>query len=478
MLRFVDSNKAMLRKIKPKHCYRRSLNVLLGLGLLLCLPVQAADLQGVRVHEAPDHTRVVLDLSGPMGHTLFTLDNPHRVIIDLPEATLGAGFNEATAAGHQRIRRLRAARRDGGYRLVLDVTAKMRPEAFALQPAAANGHRLVVDLYGAGSVTTAAPAPPPAAAPRPKLENPAPKPPAQTAKLPEPKRDVLIAIDPGHGGNDPGALGPGKIREKDVVLAISKQLVDGLKKQRGFDAVLIRTGDYYVNLRERVRQARAKRADLFVSVHADAFHSPQASGASVYTLSESGASNEAARWLAAKENQSDLIGGAGRVTLKDKDDLLVEVLINMSTNATRSLSRRAGAAVLSELGSFAKLHRKTVEKAGFMVLKAPDVPSILVETGYISNPAEARRLASAEYQRKIAKAIARGVTRHMEQSAPPGTWLAQQESHEPTEHTIRRGETLSGLALRYGIATRRIVEANALVGDRIRIGQTLIIPAG
>lgn len=440
--------------------------------LLACGNAQAATLQGLRISESDAATRVVLDLSAPLRHKLSTLQGPHRVVLDLPDAAIGAGFSEAVAANRKRIRNLRVGRRDGGYRLVFDTVAATTPVAFAVAPKAPYGHRLVIDFRDAGkAVAAAAPSAAPAAVS--KAATPRPRP-----VQPLPHRNVVVAIDPGHGGNDPGAIGPGKVREKDVVLAISRKLAALINKEPGFEAVLIRTGDYYVNLRERVRQARAKRADLFVSIHADAFTSPKVTGASVYTLSESGASSEAARWLAAKENKSDLIGGVGKVSLRDKDDLLAEVLIDMSNHANRSLSLQAGGAVLSELGAMTDLHKAQVQKAGFMVLKAPDVPSILVETGYISNPVEARRLANARYQNKLANAVAKGVVRYLKEAPPPGTLLASNFKPAGTSYTIRRGDTLSALAARYGIATRRIREANDLRNDAIMVGQTLIIPAG
>ena len=507
MWKFAEQSGAASLLLVPLLC-------ILALGA--ALPALAGTLQGLRIAESANHTRVVLDLSAPAAFKVSTMAGPDRVIVDLPDAALGAGFSEAVAGNRQRIAKLRVARRNGGYRLVFDTPRAMTPNAFALDPvpnlgpAAPYGHRLVLDLFDApAAATVAAPKPKPQtrpqAPPQPQPQpQPQPKPQAPvTAKTTvqspakpalstaqAPRRKVLVAIDPGHGGNDPGAPGPGKIREKDVVLAISNKLAARINKQPGFKAMLVREGDYYVNLRERVRQARRKGADLFVSIHADAFTNPTVKGASVYTLSQDGASSEAARLLAAKENTSDLIGGVGRVSLGDKDDLLAGVLIDMSTNASRSASRRVGAAVLSELGTVTDLHKSSVEKAGFMVLKAPDIPSILVETGYISNPAEARRLASPSYQNKLANAIAKGVVQFLKEESPPGTLLAAAPAkqatqsvtraaiREPTRHVIRRGDTLSGLAVRYGINASRIRAANNLRSDAIRVGQKLIIPAG
>lgn len=454
----------------------------------------ASTLIGVRVNEAPGYTRVVLDLTGTVTGTLSTLKAPDRVFLDLAGLRLADNFRNTLPAGLQRLRALRIAPRDGGQRLVLDLNQPMYPNTFALGPSSSAGHRLVIDLYeqperlpanaNRGPVVLVAPsASGPSSAARVAASKPAAAQPAPRAPAPKPKpaplRDVLVAVDPGHGGRDPGAISKNrKIREKDVTLAIAQRLVNTLKAQPGFDAMLVRDRDQQVGLRQRVRIARARRADLFVSVHADAFHDRSVNGASVYMLSADGATSEMARWLEQKEKESDLIGGAGDVVLNGKDKVLTTVLLDMSTQGTRSGSFKAGVEVLRELGSIATLHKNHLGKAAFIVLKAPDVPSILVETGYISNPAEARKLASERYQKKLAGAIARGVTRYLREAAPPGTLLAAQQPPPSKRHKIQRGETLSGLAVRYGIAAGRIREANGLRSDSIRIGQLLIIPAG
>jgi len=431
---------------------------LIALVLLLAAAQASAAtrIEGVRMHEAPDYTRVVFDTSGPVDFELFTLENPHRVVIDLKHAEaardLGAGLARGDGA---RVTAVRTAPRGAEYRVVLDVTGKVKPESFRLDPVPPYGHRLVVDLYGTG----------------PGRRTPA-------VPLSDHRRDVIVAIDPGHGGEDPGAIGPARIQEKDVVLSIARRLARKVDAMPGFRAVLVRDGDYYVALRDRVAFARDQRADLFVSVHADAFKMPSVSGASVYTLSDRGATSEAARWLAEKENRSDLIGGVGDVSLGDKDDVLASVLLDLSMDANRSASFEAGARVLGQLGTVAKLHKRRVEQAGFVVLKAPDVPSILVETGYISNPAEARRLDTADYQERLATALASGIRNYMQSYAPPGTLLAWQREQGDRKYTIETGDTLSEIAARFGLSTRRLREANGLSGDVIRVGQTLVIPAG
>ena len=428
--------------------------------LLLPGVVYSVQLQGVRMHDAPDYTRVVLDVSSAVRYELFTLSNPRRVVIDLKSTAAAGGFNPAsTPITGTRVRSLRASPRGMDYRVVLDVSVPLSPRGFTLAPVEPYGDRLVVDLY-----TDEPKAGKPVVAPR-----------------NEDKRDVVIAIDAGHGGEDPGALGPwvgGKrIREKEVVYKIAQRLQSKLNVAKGYRAVMVRQGDYYVALRERVDIARKARADLFVSIHADAFRIPSVSGASVYTLSERGASSENARWLAEKENRSDLIGGVGGVSLDDKDDLLAHVLLDLSMDANRSASIAAGESLLGQLGRVARMHKRRVEQAGFVVLKSPDVPSVLVETGYISNPDEARRLHSSSYQEKIAIALFEGIRGYMQSSAPPGTLIAWQREQGGVRYTIARGDTLSGIAVRYGTSASRIKQANGLSGDRIRVGQVIVIPA-
>jgi N-acetylmuramoyl-L-alanine amidase len=264
-----------------------------------------------------------------------------------------------------------------------------------------------------------------------------------------------------------------------VVLKVAQHLDALFDAEPGYRGELVRTGDYYVSLRRRTQIAREKRADLFVSIHADAFNSRQVRGASVYTLSKRGASSETARWLAEKENRSDLIGGVGAVSLDDKDDLLAHVLLDLSMDANQSASIEAGEAVLGALGGITRLHKSTLEQAGFVVLKSPDIPSILVEMGYLSNPAEARELKRTGYQKRMARAIFTGLTSTLEAAPPPDTLLAARQSTQGknVKHVIRRGDTLSEIASRYRISAGRLREANGIAGDAIRVGQVLIIPA-
>jgi N-acetylmuramoyl-L-alanine amidase len=283
-------------------------------------------------------------------------------------------------------------------------------------------------------------------------------------------REIVIAIDAGHGGEDPGAKGRRGTYEKTVVLAIAKKLAVLVARERGMRPVLIRTGDYYLGLRKRMRLARAERADLFISIHADAFRDPRARGSSVFTLSNRGASSEAARWLAESENNADLIGG---VKLDDKDDVLASVLLDLSQTGARQASHEVAKNILRQLSQIGRTHKKVVQQAGFAVLKSPDVPSILVETAFISNPEEENKLRSPRHQQRMAAAIMTGLRSFFRASPPPGTLLAQNKSRR---HTITRGDTLGGIASLYNISLASLRSANRLSGDRIRIGQVLRIP--
>jgi N-acetylmuramoyl-L-alanine amidase len=295
-------------------------------------------------------------------------------------------------------------------------------------------------------------------------------------------RDVVVAIDAGHGGDDPGAIGPSKLYEKDVVLSIAKELARLFNQEPGFKGILIREGDYFIGLRKRTEIARQSQADLFLSIHADAFKTPKVSGASVYAISESGGTSETARWLAEKENRSDLIGGAdGSLSLDDKDDELAGTLLDLLMTGSLATSLEIGEAILDPLGEVNKLHKKTVEQANFAVLKSPDIPSLLIESGYISNPGEEKRLGDRSHQQKLARAIFDGVRKSFFNKPPPGTYLAWRKSSPQvpaTTYVIEQGDTLSGIALRHQVSFERLKEINGLRGDNIRVGQELKIPAG
>ncbi len=459
---------------------RYGLSVLL---LCLLLPVQvfaATQIQGVRIWRAPDNTRLVFDLNGPVQHSVFNLQNPERIVIDVPGVELTANIRDILKTTSP-IQDVRTGRKDDGLRIVLDMKARVYPKSFTLTPNQPYGHRLVVDLFDQAQTAEIT---------LPARQQPVGKPVDSTAapvtvkkQVTGGQRDVVVAIDAGHGGEDPGAIGPGGLREKDVVLAIARELQRQINAEKGFRAELVRTGDYFIPLRKRTEIARQKGADLFVSVHADAAPRSTASGASVYALSDKGATSETARWLADSENRSDLIGGTGNVSLGDKDKVLASVLLDLSMTASLSSSLDVGQKVLNHMGKVTRLHKSRVEQAAFMVLKSPDIPSILVETGFITNPDESKKLNNRAHQQAVARSIQAGVKQFFIQNPPPGTWLAAQRDSGkgavvgPQEHIVRKGESLSILALRYQVEAAEIRRHNKLKTDTIQVGQKLIIPA-
>lgn len=356
--------------------------------------------EGVRVWQAPDHTRLVFDISQPVQYKIFHLENPERVVIDLANSKATRSFKPQRVKSKNLQGLRHAARKNNNLRVVLDLPRRVRPKTFLLKPNTRYGHRLVVDLYDKQTHTS------------------------RVAKSIDDisQRDVVIAIDAGHGGEDPGARGPVKgTKEKHITLQIAKRIKKLVDAQPGMRAVLTRTGDYYVGLRKRMKIARKHKADLFVSIHADAFRDKSVHGTSVYVLSNRGASSEAARWLAERENAADLIGG---VSLDDKDDTLAFVLLDLSQSATREASLAAAEKIYRHLDKIGKTHSRRVQQAGFMVLKSPDIPSLLVETGFISNPKEERKLRDPGYQQKMATTIARGIQQYFRDAPPPGTVLA------------------------------------------------------
>ncbi|GLK59151.1 N-acetylmuramoyl-L-alanine amidase [Azotobacter vinelandii] len=460
-------------------------------GLLLAAlavdALAAAEVRGVRLWRAPDNTRLVFDLSGQVQHSVFTLTAPHRIVIDVSGAQLRTQLDKL-ALGNTPISGLRAAQRTpNDLRLVLDLSKAVVPKSFTLAPNQQYGHRLVLDLFD--QEPAAAPElPPTRVASARTVPLPAPvvtptKPAAKaTTPLPRGKRDIVVAIDAGHGGEDPGAIGPQGAQEKHVVLAIARELQRQINAEKGFRAELVRTGDYFIPLRRRTEIARKKGADLFVSIHADAAPRSSAFGASVYALSDRGATSETARWLADSENRSDLIGGAGSVSLEDKDRMLAGVLLDLSMTASLSSSLNIGQKVLSNMGRITPLHKERVEQAGFMVLKSPDIPSILVETGFISNPGESEKLQTRSHQQALARAIHGGVRQFFHQSPPPGTYIAWLRdsgkiARGRQEHVVASGETLALIAERYQVDMVALRRANSLKNDDLKIGQVLDIPA-
>ena len=443
-------------------------------------------IESVRLWRAPDHTRIVLDLSGPVEHRMFQLKSPDRIVVDIDSAELATTLASVDLKGSP-VNTIRSGKTDSGIRLVFEAGANVDPVSFTLAKLADKQDRLVVDLIDKVRPEAVKTLPISKNEAKPVAKNAVP---AVPSSGPEATRRFLIAIDAGHGGEDPGASGPRKTREKDVVMKIARELKKKLDKHPSFETYMVRTGDYYIALRERRNKARLAKADLFISIHADAFTHPRAHGASVFALSRSGATSEMARFLASKENEADLIGGVGGVSLDDKDALLAGVLVDLSMNSTLEKSLQVGSEVLKEIGKFTKLHKRSVEQAGFAVLKSPDVPSILVETGFISNPQEERKLRSDKHQKRLAEAIITGVDRFFKTN-DPARYQASQNTRSSViatvaastpktakgrVHTVQSGDTLSAIARQYNQALKPIIQLNKLTDTRLKVGQKIRIP--
>lgn len=407
-----------------------------GSGLLLAVvyphAASAAGIVAVRVWPAPDYTRVTLESDRPLRASHFLIENPERLVVDIEGLALDATLRDLVSKVQPNdpyISQVRVGQnRPDVVRIVLDLKSRIQPQVFNLAPAGEYKHRLVLDIYPINPVD-------PLMALLQKSETAPAREGANSDARPEAKaeakseastestrpgatgvtRMITIALDPGHGGEDPGAIGAGGSYEKHIALMIAKRIKAKIDAQPNMRAMLTRDGDYFVPLHVRVQKARRVQADLFVSVHADAWVRPDARGSSVFALSESGASSSAARWMANKENASDLIGG---INIKTQDRQLARVLLDLSTTAQISDSLKLGKAVLNEIGGINRLHKPNVEQAGFAVLKAPDIPSILIETAFISNPEEERRLNDEAYQDRLAQAVMTGIRRYFARNPP------------------------------------------------------------
>ncbi len=430
---------------------RKFISQLAGLGGLVAAPlVSNAASSGVRVNNIRlsknnGQTRLVFDLDGAVDHKLFSLHKPERVVIDLKKTQLvNSGLIEEL---HNNILNgLRFGIRNGhDLRVVLDLKSKSKPRSFLLKPSADQGYRLVIDL-----------------------NDPQVKQQKKETKL----REVIVAIDAGHGGKDPGATGRNGTHEKDVTLAIARKLKKLIDKQPGMKAAMIRDTDRFMRLRERIKKAHKVKADLMISLHADSFPDKRARGASVYALSVDGATSESARLLAEKENKVDML--FGNVNLDDKDEMVKQVLLDLSLTGTIQSSLDIGDEVLHELNKVGRVHKKKVQQAGFAVLKAPNIPAILLETAFISNPKEERNLRTPSHQLKMAKAILRGANDYFARNAPPGTWLSQNGKN----YIIKRGDTLALISQRFKTPVNHIKSRNSLHSDQLKVGQTIIIPVG
>jgi N-acetylmuramoyl-L-alanine amidase len=387
--------------------------------------------EDVRMWAGPDATRVVFDLSAPASYTVSTLQNPDRVVVDIQSARL-ENSSLAMPAAQGFAKQLRAGVQGQDLRLVVDLTGPAVPKAFVVDPQGELGHRLVVDLApGAAAVVVPATAPVPAVSSAPSVVKAAPS---------ASGRDIIVAIDAGHGGNDPGAMGRSGAREKDITLSIARRLKERIDQEPGMRAVLTRDGDYFLAHRVRIKRARDQQADMFISVHADSYNDRSVVGSSVYTLSARGASDEAARWLAERENAADLVGG---VSLEDKSDVLKSVLLDLSQGASMSASLIAADNVMNELDRIGNVTRRGVKQAGFLVLKSPDIPSMLVETAFISNANEEARLKDPRHQQRLAEAIHSGVRTYFYANPPPGTHIAQLR-HQREDRIAAAGGTSGG----------------------------------
>jgi N-acetylmuramoyl-L-alanine amidase len=423
------------------------------LATLPMVPAGAVEIRAVKVSAGAEGTRLVLDLSARTTHSVMTLIHPDRVVIDLSDARLAPAARRAPL-GSGAIKQVRMAHNASGERIVLDLSHSMRPKSVSTVSGRA-GYRLVVELADGGMAGRSAetpgrespardgatPTPTPAPARAPAPEQPAAEAPIKVEHARPDARDLIIAIDAGHGGDDPGAIGKNGTREKDVTLAIARALEQRVDAEPGMRAVLTRDGDYFVPLRDRMRRARAHEADLFVSIHADSIRDRSVDGSSVYILSQHGASTEAARWLAERQNAADLIGG---VSLENKGDMLASVLLDLSQTASLTESHTAAEHVLRQLNEVGEVRKPLVQQAGFMVLKSPDIPSMLIETAYISNPAEELRLRSVTHQAKLAAAIHQGLRAYFYADPPAGTRIAQLAQGAPRPELATAERATSG----------------------------------
>jgi len=485
----------------------------LGLSLLALSAHAAAQFESLKF-SGQQAGLLEFNLKGSPHYRYFTLKNPSRLVVDLEDTTLSSGIDQPPADHPMAVGVRSALRNQNGVRVVVELNANAAAKVTEISKGSDMQLRFeLVATADPDSAPVATQAAVGKAKPVKALQpvgNTSPvattKPKQRPAKAKG--RDIIVAIDAGHGGKDVGAQGGNGTQEKDVVFAIAKRLEKHVNQQPGMKAVMIRNGDYFVKLRERVNIAQKARADLFVSIHADAFDDPSAHGASVYTLANNGASSHVAQFLANSENAADIAGGAGSDI---QDDTLASVLMDLSNKAAKEASQHVGNRVLKSVKSAGHLHRSNVQKAAFVVLKSP-IPSILVETAFISNPEEERRLNTRAYQDQMAAAIFNGVKAHFKQYAPADTLFAQLQksgraatqiaarekvvepvvsktelasadkvivtssSSAATEHVISRGETLSGIAQQYGVSMREIRHANGMNDGEVKIGQVLQIP--
>ncbi len=434
---------------------RKFLKSLAGLSSLAASAVpgalsagtSSARIQDIRLSKNKGYVRLVFDLNGTADHSVFALHKPERVVLDIKNAKMPHGMVDQVQA-NSLIRSIRSGvRNKKDLRVVFDLSESVTPRSFLLAPSGKSGHRLVIDLHDSK------------------------KPVGKSATVKKSrKRDVIIAIDAGHGGRDPGATGRSGTREKTITLQIAKRLEKSINKQKGMKAVLTRKNDRYLRLRERIQKARDNHADLMISLHADSFPDPRARGSSIYALSVDGASSETARMLAEKENAADLL--FGDVNLSVEDQMVKEVLFDLSLTGTIESSLDIGSEIIGQIKTVNRVHKKKVQQAGFAVLKAPNIPSVLLETAFISNPREEKKLRSTSHQQKVAKAITRGVSKYFARKAPPGTWLAASEG----EYSVNNGDDVKKIAKKHNVKEEDLRARNALYADNLMAGQVIKIP--
>jgi len=427
--------------------------------------VNAASVENVRAYRAPEYTRLVFDLSETVEHQVFSLENPDRIVVDLTNADLKADFASLDLSDTP-IATIRSAPRDGkDFRVVFDLHSKAQPRSFLLEPNQQYGNRLVIDFYDQGGNSTS-------------TSTPVVR--RSSEEVDNLKRDIVVAISAGHGGEDPGAIGANRLQEKKVTLAIAREVEKQIKNTPGYKAVMVRNGDYGMTLKERTRIAHSNNADFFIAIHADSYKSSSARGATIYALSQRGATSEQARLLAEKENAADLIGGVGKVSLDDKDEVLRSVLLDLSMTASIAASLEAGEKIISSLGNVTRMRRTTVEQANFVVLRSADIPSLLVESGYITNPTDAKNLDSSAWRQRFAAAIVNGITSWFYETPPRGTYVAWQKENggAPVSYTVSRGDTLSEIAQRFNVSMANLKLANNMSSNTIHVGQQLTIPNG
>ena len=424
--------------------------------LILCLvftsfsALAANSIDGIRVWPAPENTRIVFDLKNKPDYKYFSLNNPNRLVIDFKGSKNLVALKNL-AKNDKRIKRIRTStpKKKGDTRMVLELSGKYQLTVFPLAPAGQYGNRLVVDLIDKNK-------------------------PVQVVKTPQGKhRDIIIGIDAGHGGEDPGSIGNKGTYEKRVTLAIAKKLKKLIDKEKGLKAVMIRTGDYYIPVGKRSEIARKNRVDFLVSIHADAFRTSQPSGGSVWVVSNRRVESELAKWLRNREKNSELLGGGGGVIKNTTDDNLAQTLADMNKEHSLEVSLGAASSVIRQMKRITKMHKKLPQHGNLGVLKSSDIPSILVETGFISNHREEQNLNSSRHQQKLANAIFNGVKNHFMSQPPMGSYYA---SIGYRKHRVSRGESLSVLAQRYNVSVGQLKQTNNLKSNTVRIGQTLKIP--